>query len=342
MTVTALDRARAGDEQAFRELAEPHRNELRLHCYRILGSLTDAEDLVQETMVAAWRGIRGFEGRASMRTWLYRIATNRCLNAKRDAARRQASPAAAPFRATEPNGRSEVPWLQPYPDALLDRIEDSAPGPEARYMGREAVELAFITGLQLLPPRQAAAVVLRDVLCFPAAEVADMIGTGPTALKGVLQRARASLDRHRSGEDPPPRGSDAERALTRRFADAFTAGDIDGIVELLTDDAWLSMPPAPHEYHGPKAIAAFLESGAAWRAEHGMRLLPTRANGQPALGYYITEPSAGFDFPPGLTVLTLRRDRIRAIIRFVDPGPLSRFGLPDALEGGPAGAGNRN
>jgi RNA polymerase sigma-70 factor (TIGR02960 family) len=331
MTQTVLDRARAGDEQAFRELAEPFRGELRLHCYRILGSLTDAEDLVQETMVAAWKGIGGFEGRASIRTWLYRIATNRCLNAKRDAARRRIAQPTAPFRVPEPNGRNEVAWLQPYPDALLDQLEDTAPGPEARYVGREAVELAFITGLQLLPPRQAAALVLRDVLGFPSREVADMIGTGPTALKGILQRARASLAQHRAGEDPPPEGSEEERALTRRFADAFTGGDIDGVVELLTDDAWLSMPPAPHEYHGRKAIAAFLESGMAWRAEHTVRQLPTRANRQPALGYYVIDPEPGFAHPPGLTVLTFRRDRIRAIVRFVDPGPLSRFGLPDSL-----------
>lgn len=197
-----MDRARAGDEQAFRELAEPYRGELRLHCYRMLGSFDDAEDTVQETMVAAWKGIAEFEGRASLRTWLYRIATNRCLNAKRDAARRGPTVPAAPFRPPEANGRSEVTWLQPYPDALLERLEDRAPGPEARYFGREAVELAFITGLQLLPPRQAAAVVLRDVLRFPASEVAGMIGTGETALKGVLQRARASLDKHRAGESP--------------------------------------------------------------------------------------------------------------------------------------------
>ena len=331
MTESALDRARAGDEQAFRELAEPHRAELRLHCYRMLGSLVDAEDLVQETMVAAWKGIGGFEGRASMRTWLYRIATNRCLNAKRDAARRRPAVPPSPFRPPEANGRSEVTWLQPYPDALLEQIEDGAPGPEARYVGKETVALAFITGLQLLPPRQAAALVLRDVLCFPASEVADMIGTGETALKGVLQRARASLDRHRADEDPPPRGSDEERELTRRFADAFTAGDVDGVVELLTDDAWLTMPPAAQEYRGPEAIREFLAVSAAWRGERLMHLIPAGANGQPAFGYYLAEADRSFEYPPGMMVLTLRGDRIRAITRFLDAGSPARFGLPETF-----------
>jgi RNA polymerase sigma-70 factor (ECF subfamily) len=333
MTETAIDRARAGDEGAFRELAEPHRDELRLHCYRLLGSFDDAEDAVQETMVAAWKGIVGFEGRASVRTWLYRIATNRCLNARRDAARRAPTVPAAPFRPPEANGRGEVTWLQPYPDALLERIEDGAAGPEARYFGREAVELAFITGLQLLPPRQAAAVVLRDVLCFPAGEVADMIGTGETALKGVLQRARASLDRHRAADGPPPAASDADRDLTRRFADAFTAGDVDGIVALLTDEAWLSMPPAPHEYRGREAVAAFLAASAAWRGDRPVRLIPTGVNGQPAFGYYLADGDRDFEYPPGLTVLTIRDGRIHAVIRFLEPGPMSRFGLPDTIRG---------
>jgi RNA polymerase sigma-70 factor (ECF subfamily) len=331
MTESAIDRARAGDQEAFRELSEPYRDELRLHCYRMLGSFDDAEDTVQETMVAAWKGIAGFEGRASLRTWLYRIATNRCLNARRDAARRRPTVPAAPFPAPEANGRSEVTWLQPYPDALLERIEDGAAGPEARYFGREAVELAFITGLQLLPPRQAAAIILRDVLCFPASEVADMIGTGETALKGVLQRARASLDKHRAVEHSRPPASDGDRDLARRFADAFTAGDIGGIVQLLTDDAWLSMPPAPQEYHGREAVAAFLTASAAWRGDRPMRLVPTRVNGQPAFGYYLADLHRDFEYPPGLTVLTLRGNRISAIIRFLEPGPMPRFGLPTTL-----------
>ncbi|UUV33742.1 RNA polymerase subunit sigma-70 [Amycolatopsis roodepoortensis] len=296
---------RATDEQGFRELADTYRDELHLHCYRILGSLTDAEDAVQETLLAAWRGLDGFEGRSSFRTWLYRIATNRCLNALRDAGRRRPPEPVPPFDPPEPSRRGEVTWLQPYPDELAD----SEPGPEARYTTREAVELAFITGLQLLPPRQAAVLVLRDVLCFPAGEVASMLGTTETAVKGILQRARASLDKHRArtAHRPSPR----ERELTRRFADAFTAGDLDGVLSLLTDDAWLAMPPAPHEYHGREAIAGFLRVTMAVPVE-GFTMTPTRANGQPAFVCRHGET------PAGLMVLTLDGDRIRAITRFLD------------------------
>jgi RNA polymerase sigma-70 factor (ECF subfamily) len=331
MTKTALDRAKAGDEQAFRELAEPHRDELRVHCYRMLGSLDDAEDAVQETMAAAWNGIAGFEGRASMRTWLYRIATNRCLNARRDAARRRPLVPVPPFRPPEHDGNGEATRLQPYPDVLLEQLADRTPGPEARYVGRETVELAFIRGLQLLPPRQAAAVVLRDVLDFPASEVADMIAIGTTALKGVLQRARASLERYRDDERHTPASTDAERELSRRFAEAFTAGDVDGVVALLTDDAWLAMPPAPHEYHGPRSIAAFLDASLTWRGERPRRLIPTRSNGQPAFGYYLEWADEPRTYPPSLLTLTLRGDRVRAVTHFLEPGPLRRFGLPDTL-----------
>ncbi|MFE5502986.1 RNA polymerase subunit sigma-70 [Amycolatopsis japonica] len=300
---------RATDEQSFRELAETYRHELHLHCYRILGSLTDAEDAVQETLLAAWRGLDGFEGRSSLRTWLYRIATNRCLNALRDAGRRRPPEPVPPFDPPEPSRRGEMTWLQPYPDELLERVADSDPGPEARYGTRESIELAFITGLQLLPPRQAATLVLRDVLCFPAGEVASMLGTTETAVKGILQRARASLDKHResAGHRPSPQ----ERELTRRFADAFTAGDLDGVLGLLTDDAWLAMPPAPHEYHGLEAIAGFLRVTMAVPVER-FAMTPTRANNQPAFRCRHGET------PAGLMVLTLDGDRISAITRFLD------------------------
>ena len=289
------------------ELIESYRHELHLHCYRILGSFTDAEDAVQETLLAAWRGLDGFEGRSSLRTWLYRIATNRCLNFLRDAGRRRPPEPVPPFDPPEPGRRGEVTWLQPYPD---DLVEDSEPGPEARYSTREAVELAFITGLQLLPPRQAATLVLRDVLCFPAGEVASMLGTTETAIKGILQRARASLDKHqaRAAHRPSPR----ERELTRRFADAFTAGDLDGVIRLLTDDAWLAMPPAPHEYHGLDAIAGFLRVTMAVPVPEGFTMTPTRANNQPA---FVCRHG---DSPAGLMVLTLDGDRVRAITRFLD------------------------
>ncbi|GAB3723676.1 sigma-70 family RNA polymerase sigma factor [Amycolatopsis oliviviridis] len=301
---------RSTDERDFRELTDTYRHELHLHCYRILGSLIDAEDAVQETLLAAWRGLDGFEGRSSLRTWLYRIATNRCLNALRDAGRRRPPEPVPPFDPPVPSRRGEMTWLQPYPDELLERVADSEPGPEARYTAREAIELAFVTGLQLLPPRQAAALVLRDVLCFPAGEVASMLGTTETAVKGILQRARASLDKHRgdTGHRPSPR----ERELTKRFADAFTAGDLDGVLALLTDDAWLAMPPAPHEYHGLEAIAGFLRVSMAVPAPEGFTMTPTRANNQPAF------QCRHGGTPAGLMVLTLDRDRVRAVTRFLE------------------------
>src|SRR5215216_6707663 len=199
---TMLQRARDGDERAFRELTDPYRRELQVHCYRMLGSLTDAEDLLQETLLAAWRGLATFQERASVRTWLYRIATNRCLNALRSAGRRVPAEPVPPFQPPEPSRRGEITWLQPYPDTLLEGIADPAPGPEARYQATEAVELAFVAGLQRLPPRQAAALLLRDVLGFATDEVAAMLGTSQTAVKGALQRARAALERGRSGRAP--------------------------------------------------------------------------------------------------------------------------------------------
>jgi RNA polymerase sigma-70 factor (ECF subfamily) len=324
---TGPDRARPGHEQAFRELAERYRGELRLHCYRILGSLVDAEDVVQETLIAAWRGLDGFEGRSSVRTWLYRIATNRCLNALRDARRRRPPEPAPPFTPPEPTRRVETTWLQPYPDTLLEQVADDAPGPEARYHTREAVELAFVTGLQLMPPRQAATLVLRDVLGYPVAEVAAMLGTTETAIKGALQRARAAIERHRDGRPAPAPGSPEERELSRRFADAFTSGDVDGVVGLLTDDAWLAMPPAPHEYHGTAAIAAFFHASFGWRRPRRVRLVATRANTQPAFASYLAEPGASTDRPVELVVLTLADDRIRAVTRFLDGDLPRHFGL---------------
>ena len=325
MSQPIMARARAGDQQAFRDLTDPHRRELQLHCYRMLGSLQDAEDMLQETLVAAWRGLARFEGRSSVRAWLYRIATNRCLNALRDAGRRPPAPPVPPFQPPEPTRYGEPTWLQPYPDLLLEGIADTSPGPEARYQAREAIELAFVAGLQRLPPRQRAALVLRDVLGFHTAEVAAILDSSQAAVKGALQRARATLDERRPALDhqrtPLPR-STRERELTRRFADAFQADDIDGLIGLLTDDAWLTMPPAPHQYQGKAAIASFLRTSATWRGGRRFRLLPTRANTQPAFGCYLDDSRAG------LIVLTLDGERISAITRFLDNHVLDRFGLP--------------
>jgi RNA polymerase sigma-70 factor (TIGR02960 family) len=327
-----LIRARAGDEDAFRELTDPYRRELQLHCYRIVGSLQDAEDLLQETLLAAWRGLERFEGRASVRAWLYRIATNRCLNMLRDRGRRPQEAAPMP-EPPEPTRRSEPLWLEPYPDVLLDGVADTSPGPEARYEMREAVALAFIAALQHLPSHQRAVLVLRDVLGFHGAEVADMLGSSEASIKGALQRARAALDTRlpAGGREGTPLPSSArERELVGRFVDAVERGDSDGVVSMLTEDAWLTMPPQPYEYQGPAAIAAFLHDRARLRGVP-LRLVATRANGQPAFGCYLPDPQAAVAHAYGLLVLTLKGDRISAITWFFDRGLFPNFGLPRTL-----------
>jgi RNA polymerase sigma-70 factor (TIGR02960 family) len=327
-----LDRARAGDSDAFRELTDPYRRELQLHCYRILGSVQDAEDMVQETLVSAWRELEGFEGRASLRAWLYRIATNRCLNVLRGRRRR---PKEVPAMAEppEPTRLREPIWLEPYPDVLLEDIADDAPDPHARYETREAVALAFVAALQHLPPRQRAVLVLRDVLGFSGEEVAEMLETSQAAVKAALQRARAKVDEEWPEGDregaPAPR-SRRERDLVELFATAVEHGDTESIVSLLTDDAWVRMPPQPFEYQGHTAVAAFLRDRAMRRGVP-LRLLPTRANGQPAFGCYLPDPHAAIARAYGLMVLTLEGDRISAITWFADLGVLPRFGLPRTL-----------
>jgi RNA polymerase sigma-70 factor (TIGR02960 family) len=335
VTRSTLEAARAGDEQAFRDLIDPHLRELHVHCYRMLGSLVDAEDLLQETLTAAWRGLDGFAGRSSLRTWLYRIATNRCLNAIRDAKRHHPTEPVPPFDPPEPSRRGEVTWLQPYPDRWLDETADTAPGPEAGYQARETIELAFIAALQQLPPRQTAALLLCDVLGFATAEAATMLDTSPTAVKGALQRARATLDHERARaprQATPDAGPPDTARLARRFAEAFSRDDIDAIIALLTEDAWLAMPPAPHEYHGAEAVASFLRASAAWRGQRRLWLLPTEANTQPAFGSYLSDSDSDTAHPTGILVLTLSGHQIRTITRFIDPELPRHFGLPDVLD----------
>ncbi len=332
MTRDALARARTGDENAFREITDPHRRELQLHCYRILGSTQDAEDLVQETLLAAWRGLDAFEGRASVRTWLYRIATNGCLNALRARSRRPQERQAI-VEPPEPTRRTEPMWLEPYPDLLLGEIPDRSPGPEPRYEARESIELAFIVGLQALPPRQRAALVLRDVLGFNTAEVADMLDTGEASVKGALQRARASLEARLSARDrdrAPRPNSALERRLVGRFAEAVQSGDVDDVIALLTDDALLTMPPQPLEYQGHGPIADFLRHRADLRGGP-LRVVPIRANTQPAFGCYLPDAQAAIARPYGLIVLTLEHDAIAAITWFADTGVFPHFGLPRIL-----------
>jgi RNA polymerase sigma-70 factor (TIGR02960 family) len=336
MTEQLLARAAAGDENAFRELTDPFRRELQLHCYRILGSMQDAEEALQETMLSAWRGLGRFEGRAPVRSWLYRIATNRCLNALRDAGRRPSQEVPMPaFQPPEPTRLAEPSWLEPYPDVLLDALPDAAPGPETRYETKEAVGLAFVTALQHLPPRQRAVLVLRDVLGFRAPEVAQMLESSEDSVKGALKRARATLESRlpsNGREGAPLPDSPAERELVRRFATAFTNGDTAGVLALLTDDAWVSMPPMPFEYNGLDAIGSFLDTAFGQIGSTPTRLVPTRANTQPAFGFYRGDPVTPLLRATGLFVLTLEGDRISALTRF-ESSVLPRFGLPRLLRG---------
>jgi RNA polymerase sigma-70 factor (ECF subfamily) len=320
------------DESAFEELVDPYRRELQLHCYRILGSLQDAEDQVQETLLSAWRGLGSFEERASLRSWLYRIATNRCLNALRDRSRRpQEVPAMV--EPPEPSRIAEPIWLEPYPDSLLEGVPDAALGPDARYEKREAVGVAFMAALQLLPPRQRAALVLRDVLGFRAAEVAEMLDSSEASGKSALQRARATIEERMpagSRERVPAPRSPRELELVGRFAEAVERGDTEGVVSLLTDDAWLTMPPEPYEYQGGPAIARFLHDRAVRRGAP-LQLVPTRANGQPAFGCYLPDAHAPIVRAYGIMVLTLGEDRISAITWFGERSLVSHFGLPRTL-----------
>ncbi len=331
MSEQILARARAGDEDAFRRLTDPYRRELQLHVYRIVGSAQDAEDLLQETLLAAWRGLEQFEERASIRAWLYRIATNRSLDALRANRRRPEDQRMT--QMPEPTRWTEPVWLEPYPDVLLEGIADEAPGPEARYETKEAIGLAFIVGLQHLPAQQRAVLVLRDVLGYRAAEVAEMLDTTAASVNSLLSRARAAFESRLPAagrERAPLPNSRPERDLVGRFADTVENGDIDGMVALLTDDAWLTMPPLPHAYQGHDAINAFL-SGAEERRGAPMRLVATRANTQPAFGCYLSGSDAEAARAFSLLVLTLEGDRISAITWFADSSVFPHFGLPRML-----------
>jgi RNA polymerase sigma-70 factor (ECF subfamily) len=316
-----LARAQAGDGEAFRELVEPYRGELLAHCYRILGSFHDAEDMLQEALLAAWRAIGQFDGR-SLRAWLYRITTNRCLNYLRGESRRP-QPAGLPDQGAVRS--RDAWWLEPYPDLLLD---DPAPGPEARYDTRESMALSFVAGLQYLPPQQRAVLVLRDALGFPAAEVAGILDTTTAAVNSALVRARAGLRPDRDPHDVPLPKSPAEAAVVGRFVDALEHFDLDRLVALLTEDAKLTMPPEAIRYQGPLAVAGFLESHLGGQE---LKLISTRANHQPALALYLPDPCAPIWRASSLVVLTLEGDRVCALTRFGDHGLLARFGFPRTL-----------
>jgi RNA polymerase sigma-70 factor, ECF subfamily len=316
-----LEAACRGDEAAFGQLTEPHRRALHLHCYRMLGSLHDADDALQETLLRAWRSLPRFTPRPSLRAWLHSIATNVCLTALERRRRRQEVPLPPPEAEA---WRSELLHLQPYPDRLLDDLER-----------RETVELAFIAAVQLLPPKQRAVLILRDVLGWSAKEAAEALDDSIAAVNSALQRARAGLERARavsaSPHRPPP--GEEERALVARFVDAWNAVDIDGLVALLTRDAVMTMPPEPMLVRGAEEIGAFFASVPAEGRLEEIRLVPTTANRQPALAAYVLDRADGTHRAYGLMVLSLDGSTIDGIVGFADASIFDHLGLPPELQG---------
>jgi RNA polymerase sigma-70 factor (ECF subfamily) len=328
-----LGRAQSGDQQAFAQLTDGYRRELKLHCYRILGSTQDAEDALQETLISAWQALANFEERASMRTWLYRIATNRCLNMRRAASRRPEVASSLNTTLPEPTRVGEVVWLEPYPDILLDGLPDDSPGPDARYETRESVSLAFITVLQLLPPRQRVALVLRDVLGYRASEAAEMIEATEASVESALKRARLTLhDRladTKDQEPPPAPNSAVEQEIVARVTAAFETGNVDELLVLLTEDVLVTMPPIPGELEGREDAGRYFRK-TLFRPGPSMRIVPTRANGQPALASYVRDPQTGLYHASGIVVLTLA-GRLTSAMTLFGKDVLPSFGLPRAL-----------
>jgi RNA polymerase sigma-70 factor (ECF subfamily) len=318
------------------EAIERYGKDLHAHCYRMLGSLHDAEDALQDAMLRAWRGLGRFEGRSSLRTWLYTIATNTCLNA---IARRPAralpvdyGPAADPHDAGS-DPLAESTWIEPYPDDQLG-LGTGLTAPEARYERRESVELAFVAALQHLAPRPRAVLMLREVLGFSAREVAEALDTTVASVNSALQRARRTVE-----ERMPPLsqqatlralGDERLRAVVEGYTDALERGDVDAVLAMLTEDATWSMPPLPEWYAGLEAITGFLERGPLRRR---WRHLATHANGQLAVGCYMWDDDAGRYAAQVIDVLTLRGDRVAAITAFIDAGLFARFGLPAEYPG---------
>jgi len=321
-----LEAARGGDERAYRRLVEPHRSELQAHCYRMLGSLHDAEDALQDALLRAWRGLVSFEGRSSLRSWLYKIATNTCLSLI--ARRRQRvlpvdyGPAAGPH---ERPGRpiAETVWVEPVPDQALG-LDDHSVSPEARYELRESVELAFVAALQHLPATQRAVLILREVLGFSAREVAESLETSVASVNSALQRARKAVD-----ERVPDRsqqatlrslGDDRVRELVESYMDAMRRGDVNAVVDMLAEDAAWSMPPLATWYRGTEQLTAFLSEGPLsgdWRWRH----LPTSANGQAAVAAYAWQAGEGAHLPFALDVLTFEGTQIKEVTAFIARSP---------------------
>jgi len=349
-----LQAARSGDEDAFRRLVEPHRRELHAHCYRMLGSVQDAEDALQDALLRAWRALPGFQERSSLRSWLYKIATNTSLDA---IARRPQRVLPIDYGPpSDPHDGVGAPlvesvWIEPYPDETFD-IGDRMLGPEARYEQRESVELAFIAALQHLPAAQRAVLILREVLGFSAKEVAEQLDTTVQSVNSSLQRARKAADEKLPDQSQQATlralGDEQMSELVETYMRAWEAGDADTIVAMLTEDATLAMPPMPTWFQGRDGVAGFLTelafAGQERRRqlvsfageERRMRLVPTRANGQPAFGAYYWNDEAGAYIPRALQVLTFREGRIADITGFADPAMMAPFGLPERLEAAPA------
>jgi RNA polymerase sigma-70 factor, ECF subfamily len=327
-----------GDEQAFQRLAEPYRREIQVHCYRMLGSLQDAEDVTQEAYLRAWRGLGGFEGRSSFRGWLYRIATNACLNAlaRQSTARRVLSPELGPSAEQLPGApASEIIWLDPYPDTMFESIADTGLGPDARYELHETVQLAFVAAIQHLTPRQRAVLLLRDVLGWPASDTAELLDMTVASANSALQRARVMMARRfPSGEPASLPAPDAEqRVLLDRYVKAWETADLDGFISLLREDAYLAMPPWAEWYQGRSAMRMFF--AWAWGEQAAQpstpvphrRLIATAANGRPAFGTYRRDGSHSSWVAHSLQVLTLRDGSIAGIDSFVKPELFPAFGL---------------
>jgi RNA polymerase sigma-70 factor, ECF subfamily len=337
-----FDAARRGDEGAYSRLVETYRGELMAHCYRMLGSVHDAEDALQDALLRAWRGLARFEGRSSVRTWLYRIATNTCLDVIKRRPKRVLPIDYAP--AADPHGGPGQPlvesvWVEPYPDERLG-VADGPASPEARYEQRESVELAFIAALQHLPARQRAVLILRDVLGFSAREAAETLDTTTASVNSGLQRARRTIDQRLPDRSQQATlrtlGDDAVRELVERYVDAWERGDVDAVAAMLAADAAIAMPPMASWFRGPDVLVFLRDwafSGRLYGAEgrRRVRVLPTRASGQPAFGTYSCDPERERYFPTVLQVLTLRGARIEEIIGFVAPELFSGFGLPASL-----------
>jgi RNA polymerase sigma-70 factor (ECF subfamily) len=308
--------ASAGDEAAFRDLAEQYRRELHVHCYRMLGSVHDAEDALQETLLRAWRHLASFQGRSSFRAWLYRIATNVCL--------------AAHGSRPEPEATVEPGVLTPYPDAWLDELPSENAEPGARYDQRESVQLALLAAIQTLPPRQRAALLLRDVLGFSAKEVAQLLDVSSTSVHSAVRRARKTLEQRAPDRAPPP--DDVQRSVVQRYIEAWESVDIPGLVALMREDAVMTMPPDPAVFLGRQAIVDFFATVPAGGELDKIPLLPTRANRQPAVAAYFPDPEAGVYRPYGVMVLTLDGDSITEITGCTDPAIFPLLGLPSELE----------